>query len=329
MIKQKTYNKYLAIIILLLLAAALIYFLLPFINAFFGALILFVLFYPLHKLFVEKLKINKSLSAIIVIVITLIIIIIPTIFILNTAYKEISNIDTKYISSKIATFDEMYPNLHIMAKINDNLPNIATWGGNLLIKEIGNIINILLIILIMYFVLYYLLVYNKRIGDTIKEHLPFSKKNSTKLYEEFKNITRTTIFSAGLIAIMQGGLLTLGFLFFGIKGAVLWGIIGAVISFLPVLGLPILYVPFSIIYLVNNNYFVGIGILIWGVIVSLSENFLRPTLQNKMGNIHPLISIIGVIIGIPAFGIVGIIIGPLLITYIILTYKMFMEEYIK
>lgn len=329
--EYKQFNKYLAIIIVVILCIVFIYNLIPYLNAFFGALILFFLFYPLYKLFTNKLKLGKVLSAALVIVITLLLIIIPLIFIINSASNEISYLTTNSgdIFSKINIIDAKYPTLHIKETINNNLPSIATFGSNLLINQINNIIKIVIILFIMYCVLYYLFISHEDLERRIKDFLPFNKQNSDKLVNNFRKVTMSILISTGLISLIQGVLLGLVFFAFGIKGAILWGILGFIVSLLPVVGLPLIYIPFSIVYLINQNYYVGFAILILGALINLSEYFIRPALQRRFGDIHPLISIIGLFVGISAFGFIGLIIGPLLITYLILTYQMFMEEYIK
>jgi len=329
--EQKQFNKYLAITIVIILCAIFLYHLRPYLNAFFGALILFFLFYPIYMFFITKLKIGKSLSAIIIIIITLIIIIVPLIFIINAASKEINYItnNSDELLSKIDIIDAKYPAIQIKETINTNLPTITTFGGKVLLTQINNIIKVIILLFIMYCTLYYLFIYQDSIQKRIKSFLPFNKVNTDKLVNNFKRVTMGILISTGLIAIIQGLLLGLSFFLFGIKGAILWGIVAAIFSFLPILGLSIIYIPFSIIYILNQNYLAGLGILICGVLISLSDNLIRPPLQKRFGDIHPLISIIGLFIGISAFGFIGIIIGPLLITYVLLTYKMFMQEYIK
>jgi len=329
--KFKEFNKYLAIAIVILLGIVFFYNLLPYLNAFFGAIILFFLFFPLYSWLTNKLKLSKEFSAIVIIVITLLIIIIPLIFVVNSAGSEIAYITThsEQILSKINIIDAQYPTLHIKETITNNLPSIVSYGGNLLMKQINTLTKTLIILFMMYCILYYLFIAHKKIEQHIKNFLPFNKKNTNTLIINLRKVTMTVLISTGLISLIQGVLLGLVFYIFGIKGAILWGIVCFIVSLLPVVGMPLIYIPFFIVYLLNQNYYVGFGILICGIIISLSDYFLRPVIQKRMGNIHPLISIIGVIVGVSAFGFVGLIMGPLLIIYLILTYKMFIEEYIK
>ena len=167
-----------------------------------------------------------------------------------------------------------------------------------------------------------------RIKEKMKEWLPFNKTDVKKLSDEFKKVTYATIITTGLVAILQGFLLTIAFIIFNIKAAIFWGLIAAIFSFLPIIGVPLIWIPFAIVYLVQHNYFVGIGLIVAGMIINYSEYFVRPPLQKKIGDIHPLTSILGVFVGIPAFGIVGIVVGPLLISYLLIIINIFKKEYL-
>ena len=111
--------------------------------------------------------------------------------------------------------------------------------------------------------------------------------------------------------------------------AVLWGFIAAVLSIIPLVGAPIVWIPTAIIYLLSNNYLVAAGILGSGIVISLSDNFIRPIFQKKFGDIHPLISILGVFIGLNLFGVLGIIFGPLLMEIFLESTVMFKKEFIR
>ncbi|MDD3043755.1 MAG: AI-2E family transporter, partial [Methanosarcinaceae archaeon] len=131
------------------------------------------------------------------------------------------------------------------------------------------------------------------------------------------------------IALVQGSILTFTFLLFGIDGAFLWGFIAAILSFLPVVGATFIWVPAGIIQLLQQDYVTGIGVFVAGIIIGTIDNFLRPVIQNKIGAMHPFESLLGIIIGVSLFGLIGIVIGPLILSYFMLTVKMFSEEYLS
>jgi len=324
------FNKYITFSIIIALFIFILYYLWPYRNGVFGAFILFVLFLPIYNFFKNKLKINKKVSGILIIILVIIIVIIPSYFIVTNAYNQISNIvvDKSAIIDAIDKIDQKIPALNLVENIDKQVSNLVNWTGDLLIKGISSVISTGITLVILFFILYYLLVYNKEVKNELKEFLPFNNKNSNILYLEFKRVTYATVVATGLVAIAQGLLLGLSFWIFGIKGAVLWGLLAAILSFLPVVGVPLIWVPYAIYFIIQQNYFIGIGLIISGLIINYLEFFIRPPLQRKMGNLHPLISILGIFIGLAAFGIVGIVIGPLLISYFLIIFKMYKEEYL-
>jgi predicted PurR-regulated permease PerM len=139
----------------------------------------------------------------------------------------------------------------------------------------------------------------------------------------------TTIISTGAIAIFQGIILTITFFTLKIQGAFLWGFVATILAFVPVLGSTLVWVPAMIIQFLLGNYTAGITILIVGIFIGVADSFLRPIIQKKVGEIHPLLSFIGIIVGVSLFGFIGIVIGPVLISYFVLTIEMFSKEYLS
>jgi predicted PurR-regulated permease PerM len=185
-------------------------------------------------------------------------------------------------------------------------------------------------LLIMYFLFYYLLTGEDSIFvHKIYAAIPFNEENTSTLVGEFSRIVRTTMISNGAVALFQGALLTITFLIVKIQGAFLWGSIATLFSFLPVFGSTLVWVPATVIEFLLGDYTAGRAILAVGIFVSIVDHFLRPMIQKKVGKIHPFLSLIGIIIGVSLFGLLGIIIGPLLLSYFILTLEMFSKEYLS
>ena len=157
--------------------------------------------------------------------------------------------------------------------------------------------------------------------------VPFNEENTATFIDEFSRIVRTTITSSGAVALAQGAILTITFLILKIQGAFLWGFIATILAFVPVFGSTLVWVPAAIIQLLEGD--AGIVILAAGLFVSVMDNFLRPIIQKKIGEIHPFLSLLGIVIGVSLFGLIGIVIGSLLLSYFLLTVKMFSKEYLS
>src|SRR5690606_27688705 len=165
----------------------------------------------------------------------------------------------------------------------------------------------------MYFVLYFLLVNYKGVENSFIHYLPLDEEQAIIFGEELKNITYSNIIGQTSIAIAQGGCLARGLRSFGVEDPLFWGVICAILSFIPLLGPPLIFVPAALILLSHGNSWQCIGLLIWGFgLVINIDNVLRLVIAKKVGDIHPLITVVGVIIGLPLFGIMGLVYGPLL-----------------
>ncbi|SFM19431.1 AI-2E family transporter [Methanolobus profundi] len=330
-----------ALLILGVLAAVLIYALYPYINAFFGAFILYVVFKPLYTNLTDKRGLKKSIAAFSIIVLTIILILIPLYLLITVVIIQIQDIlfDTDTIIGYLNTANTYIAQLHLESlpmeiNINEKITELVSAAANffstLLVNAIQSLGQRLIEFVIMYFLLYYLFVgTGSKSSIKLKNAVPFNKKNTETLQNEFTSIVNATLISSGIIALIQGGILTVTFLLLGVDGAFLWGFVAIILSFLPVVGATLIWIPAVIIQLIQQDYFTAVGILIGGVILSSIDNFLRPMIQNKVGRIHPLESLIGVIIGLNLFGLLGIIIGPLLISYVVLMARMFNEEYLQ
>lgn len=329
---ERSIRMVMALLFIIILGVVLSYSLLPYVNAFFGAFILFVIFRPLYLFLHERLKIKQSISALTVISITLILVVIPSYFLITTIIGEIQKVleNTDFIIYYIRSIDALIPQFDIEQTINEQISAIGEFISRLLLSAIQEAGRQLIIFIIMYFLLYYLFVWEECVlMNAMYTIAPFNEKNVDILVEDFKSVVNASLIATGLIALFQGVVLTISFLIFGVEGAFLWGFIAAILTFLPLVGAPIIWVPAAIIKLVQQDIFAGVGILIIGLLASNLDNFLRPMIQKKIGEIHPLISILGIFIGISLFGLIGVVVGPLLLTYFILTLRMFYEEFLE
>ncbi len=322
-------KKLLSFILMFALFIFLFYASIPFLNAFFGALILFVIFKPLNRKLKTKFKFSKSLAAWSILLISSIIIIIPLFFLIQGLVSQISTLpevitsidEFESVINKISSLD-----LEIQTDtiVNQVIPFIEKSISSIFENAIILITNIIL----FYFLLYYMLVNGDDFINKIKKALPFNVKNKDRIITKFSDMTKATIIGSLLIAILQGAMLWAGFYLLGIPGALFWGLVTAIISFIPIVGSPVIWVPASIILLFSGSIWQAVALLLWGFIISSVDNVIRPITNKKFGKIHPLISIIGIFIGISQFGFLGIFIGPLLVAYFVLIWDIYREEHL-
>ena len=342
---EKNVKMALALLIITVLTVVIVYAMLPYLNYFFGAFILYIIFAPLYHLLVRRTPLNRQIASVLVIVISIFVVLVPLYFLLNIIIGEIqqlllnqasiiASIQSGGQSLTVYLLKLDLPIEDLQSTLEQKLMDIGSQTFNYTSKFILGSIQSLseqaIGLFIMFFLLYYLLTEEE--SDFVHKlyaAVPFNAENTVTLVEEFRRIVRTTLISTGAIALLQGALLTITFLIFNIRGAFLWGALAAIFSFLPVLGVPLIWVPAAIIQLLLKDYTAGIAIIAVGIFISVIDNFLRPVIQNRVGELHPLLSLLGIVIGIPLFGLIGIVIGPLLLSYFILTVKMFSKEYLS
>ena len=142
-------------------------------------------------------------------------------------------------------------------------------------------------------------------------------------------IVRSNAIGVPVLAVIQGAAATLGYYIFGAPEVVLWGVVSAFATIIPVIGVGIVWIPLMLYLGATGHWGMGIGLAVYClVVVSNIDNLVRSLLQKKMADTHPLITIFGVVIGLSLFGFMGVIFGPLLLAIFILCVEIFREEYL-
>jgi len=325
-----------ALLFIAILAVAITYALYPYIEAFFAALIIYVIMKPAHDLLTKRLKINNRVASIVLIVLSIVIIIIPLYYLIILLSQQVgmvleivtANMDIIY--GYLQKINELVPALDLEQKASDLVTTIGGFVSQLVLETIQNLGNQLIGLIIMVFLLYYLFTTDdKTLKDLTSNIIPFSDSNKDKLIGEMKNIIHSTIIATFFIAAVQGGLLAFTFYLLDIQGAILWGFVTLILSIMPVVGAPLVWGPAIIFKVIEGDLFAAGVIFIAGMVISNIDNFLRPYIQEKVGAIHPFVSLLGIFIGIYLFGLVGIVVGPLVLSSFLLMLRMFYEDYIK
>lgn len=182
----------------------------------------------------------------------------------------------------------------------------------------------------MLFILYYMLYYGREIEKTLYRIIPLKDANTNLLASETRKIVKANALGIPLISIIQGITATLGYFIFGVKEWALWGFLTGIFAFFPIVGTMIIWVPLVIYTYTTGNTGMALGLLLYSIIVTGNVDYVaRITIMKKLGDVHPVITVLGVIVGLGLFGFIGLIFGPLLINYIIVLFKIYMNEFVE
>jgi len=292
-----------------------------------GAIVLFTISRSFYIYLVEKKNWNKSAVALIIIFTSLIVIVLPFMALSFMVIGKISDINSNTfpIQEWLVKIDAFAGSTFKQPHFAENtLQKLGTYATDLFPSILGSAANIILTLLVLYFLLYFMLVQMREFEAGLLRYAPFREQYAIKFAVALRNSTYSNVLGQGIIAITQGILLTNGFWIFGIPDPIFWGVIGAFISFLPVVGAPTLCIPASIILFAGGHTVKGILLLAYGLLfIGNIDNVLRMIINKRVANTHPLISVIGVFIGLPLFGILGLVFGPLLLSYFLLLIEIY------
>jgi predicted PurR-regulated permease PerM len=210
--------------------------------------------------------------------------------------------------------------------VADAINKLTAFVPNILNSTANLISNFAL----MLFILYYMLVHGREIEKTLNRIIPLKQENINMLASETKTMVKANALGIPLISIIQGLTATLGYFIFGVKDWALWGFLTGVFAFFPVVGTMIIWVPLVLYLYALDQNLRATEVLLYSLIVTGNVDYLaRMTLLRRMGNVHPVVTILGVLVGLGLFGFIGLVFGPLLISYIVLLFNIYMNEFVE
>lgn len=331
-IDQNRIRQFFFILILLLLGILLFMELYTFVPAVLGAITIYILLRHWMFYLHEKKKWRKGLIALLLMLYSFIVILLPVGLLVNMLSSRISytvqHADELVIALKkvVAGIEQKF---NVTIASEDNINQLGAGIAQSLPKILGATFNTLTIIFFMYFILYFMLVNGRNMENAIYEYIPLRDENVNKLSKEVKMMVVSNAIGIPLIAFAQGIVGLIGYLIIGVKEPFFWFGVTCIAGMLPVVGAALAYVPLSIMFFAADKTGQGIAMLIYGFgIIGTIDNVLRFTLLKKLGDVHPLITVFGVIIGLSLFGFIGLIFGPLLISLFMLLLKIYSSEFI-
>lgn len=179
----------------------------------------------------------------------------------------------------------------------------------------GNIILFLFNFSLMLLTIFFLLIEQDRLLNYILRLSPLPEDQGRRLFAKFDEITGAVLIGNGICSIIQGVLGGIIFAVFSLGPPVLWGLIMAVLAFLPIVGIGLVLIPAALVLAFQGNM-AGAIILtaLYGIITIIIEYFMKAKMVGDRVRMHILLAFLAMIGGLSAFGLLGIIYGPLIIT---------------
>lgn len=304
-----------------------------FLPGFLGAITFYMLLRGWMQRLVERHHWKKGLAAGFLLLLSFLVVMVPIYVMVNMLSvrigEVISNSD-KIVDAFNATVDKVERRFGIelmkAGSSNNYTGTIAATAPRIL----GATFNSLTSIIIMYFILYFMLVAYNKLEAWVYDFIPLKDKNVSILGTELKSLVVSNAIGIPLVAVLQGFVGLIAYIFLGVNDVWFWFLFTCIASMIPFVGAALAYVPLSLILFSQNNNVQGVILLVYGFgVIGTVDNVFRFVLQRKMGDVHPLITVFGVIIGINIFGFIGLIFGPILISMFILLVKIYTNEFVE
>jgi len=296
------------------------------VSIIFGLILSFIL-YPCYKKILIYVK-SENLSALLICAAIIILIILPLIWFIPLLAKQIFSIylfleKTDFITPIKTLFPSIANSPDILQSISVAIESFTSKATSAILSEFTdfllNSFTALLHVLLILFVLFFGLRDGEKLIAYLQSISPLSKETEKKAFARFKDITQSVIFGQVIIGIAQGIVTGIGLFVFGVPNALVLTIIATFAGILPIIGPWLVWVPVDIYFFLTNQTFSAVGLLIYGLIViTWIDNLLRPLIVSKRTKINSVLILIGMTGGLFVFGILGLIIGPLIISYVLL-----------
>ena len=327
-----TANRFFLLAIIVIIACGLLWSLIDFFTAFLGAVMFYVLSKPLVDWLTIRWHWKKSLAALLVICISFFIILLPIGLVATMLYEKIIGVaqSPATLIKPIKDFGAIIQTRYNINIVTSLIGNIQSFATQFISSIVNTSFNFFTTISMMYFFLYFMIVSTNRMEAALMLYLPF-KRSQTKMFtSELRMQTFSNSVVVPLIIVIHGILLFIAYLITGVQDASFWSVISGFASIIPLVGTSLIWMPIAIYLLLQGHIWQGVFLIAWGLIViGSSDNVIRFALAKKMANVHPVVTVLGVIIGLRFFGITGLIFGPLIISYFLILLKIYYVEYLQ
>jgi predicted PurR-regulated permease PerM len=322
-------DKQRAAIVISLLAIGVFIALVPYATGLIGAPVLYVLFHPWHQWLAARIR--RGPAAIVVILCAFLLIVLPGVWLIGMLVGQAQSVAGTLVNSPLLARVSAFRigRFELGPELADIGRSLISWFGTNALGFIGTATHFTLNLLLSFFGLYYLLVSSGKGWDSFRVYVPFSEKNTEELRERFRSVTLATVLGTGVTALMSGVLIGFGFWVAGLSNPVFWGVITVIFAILPVVGSGIVWIPGAISLGLEGKVVNGVVLAVIGIVAGQIGTPIHSYVVGRYTRIHPMITLVGAIAGISYFGLLGILIGPLALSYFFEMIRMYREEYVS
>jgi len=296
----------------------------PFLMAIFLAGLFSAMARPVYRRLNIMFKGHRHLASVSTLLLMIVVVLIPLFLLVGLIVGQAIDVGqtvTPWVKQNLEQPDKL---TIILEKAGQLVGTISNWiVGGLSQATLGTA-NFLFMTFVFLYTMYFFQMDGARLIKKILYYLPLNSDDENLMLNKFTSVTRATLKGSMMIGVLQGGLAGSAFAVAGIDNAVFWGTVMAVLSVIPSIGSALVWIPASIILIMQGSVTAGVGLMVFcGLIVGSLDNFLRPILVGKDTKMHELMIFFGTLGGILMFGIAGIFIGPLIASLFVTIWELY------
>lgn len=213
-----------------------------------------------------------------------------------------------------------------MALVERLIPELKARASDWAVSAVTSLATFLLGLTLTVIVMFYALVDGPDFVERLKSASPMDDQLEASFLEEAKGTIEGVVWGQLVTALLQGGLGLAAFLVVGLPSPFFWGFMMAILSFVPVVGAFLVWFPAALYLISAGEIGLGIGLLVWGVgVISTVDNVVKPFIIGRRGRVHSLLAFVGVLGGLAAFGFLGFLIGPLVLSLAAAVFNVLVE----
>jgi len=332
--EEEYFKKVITSIFLIVLVVLSFFLLKPILMSIIIGLILSFIFYPVYSKLDSFIK-SPNLSSGLVCFILILLIILPIWFLTPIVIDQSIKIflvsqTLDYVSILKTIFPSLFASEEFSAEVGSIMSSFFTKTTNSIMNSFSEIIlnfpTLALQSLVVFFTLFFVLRDKDKLLSYLKSLSPFPKEIENRLFDSSRSITSSVIYGQVIVGIIQGLILGVGLLVFRVPNALLLTVLACLGGILPIFGTAIVWVPMTIYLFLAQNPVATFGVLVFGLISSTVDNFLRPIIVSRRTNLSSLLILIGMIGGLFLFGLMGFILGPLVLAYLIIILELYRNK---
>lgn len=327
-------KKVMTAIILVVLVVLSFLLLKPIIMAILFGIILAFIFIPIHDFLFKYIK-RKNITAFLMCLLLIVLIVIPLWYIIPIAIDQsikfyMASQEMDFVTPLKTIFPSIFQSEQFSNEIGQTMHSFVTKTSNSLMNYLSNTIlnfpTLFLKLLVVLFSFFFVLRDKKELVDYIQSLIPFPKEVEKRLFKSSKDLTISILYGQVLLGIVQGITAGIGFFIFGVPNALLLTILTAIAGIFPIIGTAIIWVPVAIYLLIAGNTINALGIVMFGLISSVIEVLFKPIFISRRAKMNTSLVLFGMVGGIMFFGLLGIILGPLILAYLFIVIEAYRNK---